>query len=280
VLRDPSTVDHVVIRGRRLDLDRHVNAKLFDPQYIAEVRQSVRKAQPFPHFVVKEWFDPVLLDLVRDEFDQLGATGWRVLSNDQELTHRSLPHSRLGPASQIYFGILNSGWFLDLMTSITGEEDLLPDPRLVGGGLHETRADGKFGIHRDFDVHAHYGLANRMVLITYLNRNWDPAWGAALELWGGEPAACVVRVQPEFGTSVLMVHGPKSLHGHPEAMKAPPGQTRRSVAAYFYQNRAAVQQRTKRVSSVFLVAHKSPRLRHLARRLLPPILLDAIKKVV
>lgn len=278
--RDLSIVDHVVIRGRRLDLDRHVDPKLFDAAYVAELRQRLRDAQPFPHLVVHDWFNPTLLDLVREEFDLLDQGQWKVFRNEQELTHRSQPHARLGPASEIYFGIINSGWFLDLLSTITDVEDLLPDAKLLGGGLHETRAGGKFGIHRDFDRHASHGLSNRMVFITYLNRGWDPAWGAALEIWDIDSGTSARSIPPEFGTSVLLMHGPKSFHGHPEPMAAPPDQTRRSVAAYYYQNPAGVPMRIKRVSSVFLVAHRSKPLRHLARRLLPPIVLDAIKKLV
>ena len=280
MLRDLSVVDHVVIRGRRLDLDRHVDPKLFDPAYVAKLSQQLRHAKPYPHLVVDGWFNPALLDLVREEFDLLDKANWKVFRNEQELTHRSEPHTRLGPASEIYFSIVNSGWFLDLISAITGQEDLLPDPKLLGGGLHETRSGGKFGFHRDFDLHAHYGLTNKMVFITYLNRDWDPTWGTALEIWDADAGASVRAIPPEFGTSVILLHGPKSFHGHPEPMAAPPGQTRRSIAVYYYQNPSSVQMRVKRISSVFLVAHRSEPLRYVARRLLPPILLDAIKKLV
>jgi len=280
VLRDQTLVDHVVIRGRRLDLDRRVDPKLFDWNYITELRERLRAAKPYPHLVVSDWFNPTLLELVREEFDLLDENQWKVFRNDQELTRRSLPHTRLGPASEIYFGIVNSGWFLDLITTITGVEDLLPDPRLLGGGLHETRAGGKFGIHRDFDLHAYHGLSNKMVFITYLNRNWDPTWGSALEIWDIDADASALTIQPEFGTSVLLLHGPKSFHGHPTPMKPPPGQTRRSVAVYYYQNPASVPMRIKRISSVFLVAHRSKPLRYLFKRLMPPILADAIKRWV
>jgi hypothetical protein len=63
-------------------------------------------------------------------------------------------------------------------------------------------------------------------------------------------------------------------------MCPPPGQTRRSVAVYYYQNPASVPMRVRRVSSIFLVAHRSKRLRYLFKRLAPPILVDAIKRFV
>ena len=278
--QDMMAVDHVMVRGRRLDLSSHVHPKLFDREYVNGLRRALQEARPFSHLVLDDWFNPVLLELVAEEFDMLDESQWKLVRGDHELTRRSVAHCRLGPASEIYFGIVNSGWFLDLISTITGAEDLLPDPKLLGGGLHETRADGKFGIHRDFDIHAQYGLSNKMVFITYLNRGWDPAWGAALEIWNVDTGSSARSIPPEFGTSVLLMHGPKSFHGHPEPMTTPPGQTRRSIAVYYYQNPASVPMRIKRVSSVFLVAHRSKPLRYFARRWLPPILLDAIKKLV
>ena len=272
--------DHVVIRGRRLDIARHVDQRLYDPAYIEQLRRQVANAKPFPHLVVHDWFDPLLLELVREEFDLLGTSNWKMVLGDQQRIHRSTTFRDLGPASQIYFGIVNSGWFVDLLSQITAIEDLLPDPQLYGGGLHETRAGGTFGIHRDFDRHVRHGFDNRMVLMTYLNKDWKPEWGASLELWGGEPKGCQVSIPPEFSTSVLLLHGPESFHGHPEPMTAPEGQTRRSVATYYYRNQQSVTQRAGRVTTVFLFAHRSRSLRRLAGRVLPPIVVDAIKRIV
>ena len=278
--QDMMAVDHVMVRGRRLDLSSHVHPKLFDREYVNGLRRDLREARPFAHLVVDDWFNPVLLELVAEEFDMLDESNWKLIRGDHELTRRSVAHSRLGPASEIYFGIVNSGWFIDLLSEVTGIEDLLPDPKLFGGGLHETPTGGAFGVHRDFDVHIRNGLANKMVFLTYLNKDWDPAWGSALELWDVNPPVCAKVIQPQFGTSVLMVHGPASFHGHPTPMTAPAGKTRRSVATYYYHNPHGVQQRFRRVTSVFLFAHRSKRLRHVFGRLMPPILVDAIRKFV
>jgi len=276
----PPAGDYVVIRGRQLDLARRVNPCLFDPAYIARLRDEVANAQPFPHLVVHDWFDPLLLELVREEFDLYRASNWKLYFDDLQNVRRSATYQGFGPASEIYFAIVNSGWFVDLLAQISGVEDLLPDPQLYGGGLHETRAGGKFGIHRDFDRHVRHGLDNCMVFMTYLNKDWDPAWGASLELWGGEPPHCMRSIPPELGTSVLLLHGPNSFHGHPLPMTTPDGVTRRSVATYYYHNRDAVPLRVGRVTTVFLTAHRSKRLRYFVRQLLPPVLVDAIKRFI
>lgn len=275
-----SSAAFATIRGRQLDLSALTDPRLQDSAYRDALRKQIRAAQPFSHVVVDGWFNPTLLELVHEEFDSFDRTNWKVVKDENQLLHRSVAPVGLGPASQLYFGIVNSGWFVKLLAEITDIEDLMADAHLFGGGLHETRPGGKFAVHRDFDRHVLYGVDNKMVFITYLNKSWDPAWGGALELWGGEPKQCVRKVEPEFGRSILLLHGADSFHGHPDPMTAPDGRTRRSVASYYYRNAQSVQLRMKRVSSVFMVAHRSKRLRRMAWRLMPPILMDAIRRLL
>ena len=112
---------------------------------------------------------------------------------------RSVLGARLGPASQLYFDVVNSGWFTEWVSSVTAVPYLLPDPKLFGGGLHESRPGATFAVHRDFNLHRHLGLKNEMVFITYLNKGWQREWGASLELWDAERKQPVTSVLPEFG---------------------------------------------------------------------------------
>jgi hypothetical protein len=277
--QDRMAIDHVVVRGRRLDLGSHVHPKLFDREYVNGLRRSLREAQPFSHLVLDDWFNPVLLELVAEEFDMLDESHWKLVRGDHELTRRSVAHCRLGPASEIYFGIVNSGWFMEWVSSITGIPYLLSDPQLYGGGLHESRTGAAFAIHRDFNRHSNSGLKNEMVFITYLNKGWQPEWGSALELWDKKQKACVTRVQPEFGRSIFMLHGPASFHGHPTPLNAPDDRPRRSVAAYYYSSPEAGKPSRDKLNTIFMNRHPVDRVLAVARVCTPPIIWSAIKKV-
>jgi 2OG-Fe(II) oxygenase superfamily len=269
--------NYVSIRGRRVNLNELVNPRLFDPSYLEGIREKFRSASPFPHLVIEDWFSPDLLSLALEEFNLSAPEDWRDFTTSHEQTIRWRVGARLGPASQIYFGIVNSGWFVDLLSQVTSVPDLLPDPHLFGGGLHETRNGGHFGVHRDFDVHVRTGLRNEMVLLTYLNHNWDSSWDADLELWDERRHKCIKSVSPEFGRSILMRHGRVSFHGHPRPMRTPDGVARRSLATYYYTNQHAEELRSKRISSVFL--KRVGFLHNAGKRLTPPILWDFMKRM-
>jgi Rps23 Pro-64 3,4-dihydroxylase Tpa1-like proline 4-hydroxylase len=273
--------DCVIIRGVQLPLDSLVDPVHLRPDSVAALRQQFRDAQPFPHLVLDGLFHPDLLDLVNEEFERLDASRWRRSYDGQhERTLRSLPKSRLGHAAELYFGLLHSGRFVDYLERISGIEGLIPDAHLHDGGFHESRRGGRFRVHTDFNKHMQTRLDNELVLITYLNRDWNPAWRGALELWGAEPRECLRRIEPVFGRTFLMREGPLSFHGHPAPLELPAGHSRRSVAAYFYSNRPAAAAEARRVPTQFMDSSVARRLRIAAREITPPLLWKALKRLV
>lgn len=269
---------HMVIRGVRLGLGELLDPKLSDVAYLDGLRAQLAAARPYPHLVVEGWFNPVLLDLVRDEFNALPRKEWTTQFNEYARVERSRTDARMGPASQLYFSTIHSSFFLKVLSYVSSVSDLVPDPHLFGGGLHETLTGGSFGIHTDFDRHPCNALNNEMVFITYLNKGWQPEWNGALELWDADQKQCEAKVEPEFGRSILMTHGKTHFHGHSKPLTPPPGVTRRSVAAYFYANRFAREDRREAMLSKFLFATKQDRRKQLAKQILPPILVAAIKR--
>lgn len=271
--------DCITIRGTTLVLNELVDAAFFTQDARQRLRAQLAGAAPFPHLVVDGLFNPDLLTLVLEEFDTHRATGWYDVQSSYERTRRSVLGAALGPASQLYFDMVNSGWFTTWLSDVSGTPYLLPDPLRHGGGLHESRTGGSFAVHRDFDRHPHTGLKNEMVFITYLNRDWQPEWGSALELWNAKEGRCITTVQPEFGRTLLMPHGPASFHGHPTPLNAIDGRPRRSVAAYFYTGTPVPEQDLNRSISIFIAPRPVDAVKAALRQWVPPILWRVAKKI-
>ena len=201
----------------------------------AELRQKFSTAKPFPYVVIDQLFQPEFLEKVLDDFS-VGFGDWVHYNTPDEVKRGTRPNAKLGAGSQRYFDVIHRGQFLQFLSAVTGIGGLLPDPSLFGGGLHEIPNGGRFSVHTDFNRHPVTALDNRLVFITYLNKNWQASYGGRLELWDASSQQCVSEVVPLFGRSILFAHTPNSLHGHPNAVDAPDGRSRRSVAAYFYTN--------------------------------------------
>jgi 2OG-Fe(II) oxygenase superfamily len=271
--------DFLSIRGVRLPIDELVNRALFVPEYRQRLRHRLLDATPFPHLVLDGIFNPALLELVAEEFDMLPASGWADIKSKYECTRRSVLGVALGPATQLYFDIVNSGWFTEWLSAVTDVPYLLPDPKLFGGGLHESRNGATFAVHRDFNHHRHLGLKNEMVFITYLNKGWNPEWGSALELWDKKANRIVTQMQPEFGTTILMPHGPASHHGHTRPLQTPDGRPRRSVATYYYTSPLAGKQHGDESASVFMRPARVDQVKTFARMFVPPVVWALARRI-
>jgi Rps23 Pro-64 3,4-dihydroxylase Tpa1-like proline 4-hydroxylase len=209
----------------------------------AEVsRTAYANAVPFPHIVHPSFLDPDALAAVVDEFpnpDQLND--WRKLSS-LDGKGRVAQSEKLGYSNELAFGPtirtllyeLNSGPFLQILERITGISGLMPDPYLMGGGLHQYLPGAILRVHADFNMHPLWKLDRRLNLLLYLNENWQPEWGGELELWDRSMSRCVERVMPSANTCVIFSTTSESFHGMPDPLRCPKGRTRKSIAIYYY----------------------------------------------
>jgi hypothetical protein len=206
---------------------------LTEPQCEAFAK-AYKWASPFPHLVIDQLFAPIALRALEQEFETAPSDIWHEFRGGLQRKRGTAPGARLPSAVQEYFNFLNSGPFLRFLSRVTGIDDLIPDPALYGGGMHQVETGGNFEIHLDFITHPRTRLTNRLVVITYLNENWVAEDGGALELWELKPARRGASVLPEFGRTVIMEQSSRAAHGHPSPIRE--GRHRRSVIAYFYTN--------------------------------------------
>ncbi len=259
-----------------------LNKALGSMATIDAMRAEFDSSVPFPHMVVDGLFSPDLLERILLDYQDMRDSDWISYNNANEIKLGTRPNAQLGEASQAYFDILHRAKFTQFLSAVTGIQALMPDPMLRGGGLHEIPVGGKFAIHIDFTRHVDTQLDNRLVFITYLNKDWQEKWGGSLELWTS--SACIKKIVPVFGRSILFAHTAHSLHGHPDPVDTPDGRTRRSVAGYFYTNGRPDPTPMERIGTRFLnpVEEQDSLRRRLirkARYVLPPVLVDSVKLV-
>jgi Rps23 Pro-64 3,4-dihydroxylase Tpa1-like proline 4-hydroxylase len=222
-----------------------------DPRECRELGRSLsssyQSAEPFPHIVIDDFFNAELLRRVLAEFPS--SENKAFFDRDQErLKFQYSPQEISSGFTRNLFAELNSQAFLGFLEELTGIQGLVSDPYFEGGGLHETKRGGHLGVHADFNIHGRLKLERRLNLLVYLNEDWEPGYGGALELWDKEMKECVVRVEPVLGRAVIFNTALDSFHGHPDPLSCPPERSRRSIATYYYSAAehgiAALPQRT------------------------------------
>jgi Rps23 Pro-64 3,4-dihydroxylase Tpa1-like proline 4-hydroxylase len=131
---------------------------------------------------------------------------------------------------------LNSARFVSLLEQMTGIDNLIPDPYLLGGGVHQTLPGGFLRVHADFNKHPEVQLDRRLNLLIYFNQDWQESWGGNLELWNQAVDKRVHSIPPLAGRCVIFNTTSSSFHGHPEPLQCPAEVTRKSIALYYYTN--------------------------------------------
>src|SRR5436305_12609710 len=270
----------------------HFNRDELTP--LAEARrEAYATARPFAHAVIDDFLPPGVLDEVLDEFPTPEQAEWFAFDSPRERKLATTEETPLGEATRHVLAELNSAAVLDFLDGLTGIQGLVPDPHFVGGGLHQIERGGHLKVHADFNRHPHTDLERRINLLVYLNRDWKDEYGGALELWSRDMSTCEQRILPYFNRCVVFSTTSTSFHGHPEPLACPEGETRKSMALYYYSRDRPQDEGANEHNTLFQARpgedlpepepDDPPRswrrqLRAGARAVTPPILTDAVRR--
>jgi hypothetical protein len=244
-----------------------------------------QSATPFPHTVIDDLVPESVAASCLAEFpdpndEWLFHTDW---GNSKKFATNDEAH--MGPVTRQLISQFNGGGMIRFLEELTGITGLVPDPYLVGGGLHMLGPGGFLRVHADFNIHEHIKLDRRINLILYLNPDWQEDWGGNLELWNRDMTACERKVVPIINRAVIFNTTDASLHGNPEPVKCPDGMARRSLAFYYYTAGRPKEERSAAHSTLYPThgqRAKPPlkaRVRQVAMRTLPPVVVDGVRSL-
>lgn len=202
---------------------------------VSELGAQYRGNQPVPHIFLCDFLLPDAAAALEQEFPRPDSDAWTHYQHQNEnkhgMTKRERFPQRLGEAADA----LNSPEFLAWLSELTGIPGLLADPTLEGGGLHQSGRGGYLNVHTDFSHHHyHKHWKRRINLIVYLNDGWQNEWGGSIELWDPGMKQCVAKYPPRLNCALIFNTNEISYHGFPTPLTCPEGQSRKSLAFYYY----------------------------------------------
>lgn len=200
--------------------------------------QRYQQARPYPHVVIDDFLPPEVATAMAADFPRPDdAQVWNRLPTDDQRGKSSLRHENvLPPFIRRLIHELNSQTMIEFIEELSGMDSLISDPRLVGGGIHQTHTSGKLSVHIDYSHHPCYQLLRRINLILYLTPDWREEYGGHFELWDPTATKCLGKVLPVFNRCVIFSTSDSSYHGQPEPLRCPHEVQRNSVALYYYKN--------------------------------------------
>ena len=206
---------------------------------LRELSKQYREKLPVPHIYLTDFLVTEGAAELENEFPRPNSDQWTHYQHQNEnkhgMTKRELFPPKLGHAVDE----LNSPAFVSWLSELTGIPGLLADPGLEGGGLHQSGPGGYLNVHTDFSHHHyHKNWRRRINLILYLNHGWQDQWGGSIELWDPDMRHCVVKYPPRINCAFIFNTNEISYHGFPSPLTSPEGQSRKSLALYYYTEEA------------------------------------------
>jgi 2OG-Fe(II) oxygenase superfamily len=240
--------------------------------------QQYRNNRPFPHIGVDDFFDEgIIRKLVASYPGEFDASWNRTYLDAGAYEEQKLGLDRLEdfpPYIQQFVNALNSRVFVEFLERLTGIDGLIPDPYLLGGGLHMIPRGGRLAIHADFNTHRKLRLDRRLNLLVYLNFDWREEWGGAIELWDKDVRTKEKAYLPIANRIVVFSTTDTAYHGHPDPLTSPKGKYRRSIALYYYTNGRPEDERSDDHTTIFKMRPNEVRRRSaldVAKPFVPPI---------
>lgn len=214
--------------ARNIDLQT-LNAR------VADDAAAYAAAAPFPHAVFDGFLSPDVAQGLVDAFPPIEGSQWINYIHFNEKKHGLNKWDALPPAIADIMQQFNSEPFVAWLSKLTGIPNLKADEMLEGGGLHQSKPGGFLNIHADFLAHPHKPKWHRRVnVLLYLNPNWESSYGGALQLWSKDMKTCEAAVEPLFNRLVVFSTTKTSWHGFPDPITCPEGETRKSIALYYF----------------------------------------------
>lgn len=209
---------------------------------VRHLARQYRSASPFPHIHLAPFLEPEVANTVAEDFPENHSAEWIRYQHGNE-NKMGLNRRSLFPSSiQEVVDELNSPSFVAWLSELTGIPNLIADPALDGGGLHQVQRNGFLNVHTDFSVH-HYrhDWQRRVNLILYLTPNWREEWGGALEFWDAGMRRRAAHYFPYLNHAVIFNTDSASFHGFPEPICCPNHLSRRSLALYYYTSNLQIR---------------------------------------
>jgi Rps23 Pro-64 3,4-dihydroxylase Tpa1-like proline 4-hydroxylase len=214
--------------------------ELINPNVIAQLKNDIVKSEPFPHVCIDNFLREDFANEVFgafpafEEAQKMGREFKKVNEKKKiQITNSAL----FPPAIKKLNDLFASQEFIDTFAELFKIPNLIADPDLNGGGIHETNSGGHLDVHVDFNFLKDKQWHRRMNLLLYFNKDWKEEYGGYFDIWDKDVKKCHGAFAPSFNRLCGFATSEISFHGV-TPLTCPPDIMRKSFAVYYYTKEA------------------------------------------
>jgi hypothetical protein len=213
-----------------IDISHYLGDWINDPD--TDFLMKFQNAEPFEHIIIPNFLNNNYANNISDNFPNNYET-WHKYCNPLEVKYSFDNINELHEDLKNYFYLLSTDKMVQKMAKITNIPNLTYDDYLHGAGLHSHTRNGKLNMHLDYEKHPISGLQRRLNIILYMNKEWNPEWNGATELWNENMTKCITKSDVKFNTAIIFKTNEISWHGVPDKILCPENVYRKTLAYYY-----------------------------------------------
>ena len=204
------------------------------------LKTKCQKAPSFPHFCLDNFLEESFANEVHDSFPSYSEAeklGQSFSAVNEKKKIQITDSTKFPPAIYKLHEHLASKDFVDKVSELIGIKNLIADPSMMGGGIHETNSGGHLDVHVDFNYNEELELHRRVNILIYFNKDWHEDYGGYLDLWDKDVKNCLGSYAPIFNRAAGFTTNEISWHGV-TPITCPADRLRKSFAVYYYTKEA------------------------------------------
>ncbi len=200
------------------------------------IAESFQKATPFHYTMFEGFFTGDAAELIHEEYPTIRDGMWDGTTYIDQKNKFQKTSFEPGSVFEKAFDELNSDKFLQWLQKISGIDQLMGDPELFGGGLHQSINGAFLNVHVDYNIHSKTKFHRRLNVLVYMNKFWKEEYEGFLELWdlSNNHKNLLAKYAPSYNRCVIFETNEISFHGHPKPLNTSNGISRKSMATYYY----------------------------------------------
>jgi Rps23 Pro-64 3,4-dihydroxylase Tpa1-like proline 4-hydroxylase len=215
-----------------------MNDKLINQ--IERINQQSVQNDPFPHFSFDNFLDQDFANEIYDAFpsyEEALKIGHQFKAVNEKFKIQITDSKKFPKPILELHNLLSSDAFVAKVGHMLNIPNLLADPDLQGGGIHETNSGGHLDVHIDFNYVRQKAWHRRVNILIYFNKNWKEEYGGYFDIWDKEVKNRKGYFAPAFNQACGFATGEYSWHGV-TPVTCPADMMRRSFAVYYYTKEA------------------------------------------
>jgi len=202
-----------------------------------DINAKYQVATPVPNCTIDNFLSEDFAQRMYEESNTIPEEYWTKFTRNGSNMEECIRLDK-APVATEFVNQMHSSLGMEWISHLTGVDNIIADPYIVGAGYSKSYKGDSLKIHTDFNWNDRLQVHRVASLIVYLTPGWKPEWKGTFEYWDENREHKVKEVDCLFNRCIIWNYHKRGFHGYPEPIECPEGEHRTTFRLMFYVSNA------------------------------------------